>query len=78
MTRALLAGESGEQAVAFGGEFFVRHAAFGVARKVWFQAIEEEHFVCAFVLSHDGTSRLQFKEEFIKASQAGTVEVKLK
>jgi hypothetical protein len=76
VTRTSLAGESGEQAVAFGGEFFVRHAAFGVA--LWFQAIEEEHFVCAFVLSHDGTSRLQFKEEFIKASQAGTVEVKLK
>jgi len=56
-----LAGESGEQAVAFGGEILVRNAAFGVARKVWFQPIEEEHFVCAFVFGHDGTARLQFE-----------------
>jgi hypothetical protein len=28
-----LAGDSGEQAVAFGGEILVRNAAFGVARK---------------------------------------------
>jgi hypothetical protein len=36
------AGESGEQAIAFDGEILVRHAAFGIARKFWFQPIEEE------------------------------------
>src|SRR3982074_2116327 len=53
-----LAGETGDQAVAFGGEILVRHATFGVARKFRLQAIEEEHFVCAFVLGPDGTARL--------------------
>lgn len=40
-----LAGESGEQAVAFSDETLVRNAAFGIARKFWFQPIEKEHFV---------------------------------
>lgn len=56
-----LAGEPGEQAVAFGDEMLVRNAAFGVARKFCFQPVEEEHFVCAFVFGHDGTARLQFE-----------------
>ena len=47
--------------MAFGDEVLVRNAAFGVARKFWFQSVEEEHFVCAFVFGHDGTARLQFE-----------------
>src|SRR5271166_2259963 len=56
------AGEAGEQAIAFGREARVRRPAFGVARKLRLQAVEEKHLMRPVVLRNDWSARLELEE----------------